>query len=187
MTCDTDGQVQRRIITSHWILSNGHSSYYVYRCAFIAWVRHPSILFTFILIGLIISVIVLSRRSITFIKHFLWHLTIASWKLHMHVVQQQWDKSQWCPSPKTFIHDAKRKDPKCQNMWRHLIQPPYHHVRLGWIKSWSESISWLIYGNVPIWTTSHSESQLSINGNLFRCGWLWPNDTRSVLWRWWIS
>ena len=26
-----------------------------------------------------------------------------------------------------------RKDPVCHNMWRHLIQPPYHHGRLWWI------------------------------------------------------
>ena len=45
--------------------------------AFIAWVRHPSILFTFILIwynAFIISVIVIIRRSINFTEHFLWHL-----------------------------------------------------------------------------------------------------------------
>ena len=45
--------------------------------AFIAWVRHPSILFTFILRrcnAFIISVIVVIRRSIIFTEHFLWHL-----------------------------------------------------------------------------------------------------------------
>ena len=45
--------------------------------AFISWVRHPSILFTFIFRrcnAFIINVIVVIRRSIIFTEHFLWQL-----------------------------------------------------------------------------------------------------------------
>ena len=35
------------------------------------------------------------------------------------------------------VNDAypQRKDPDCCNMWRNLIQSPYHHDRLWWIKT----------------------------------------------------
>ena len=39
------------------------------------------------------------------------------------------------PVSKHLYPKCQRKDPKCHNMWRHLIQPPYHHGRLWWINS----------------------------------------------------
>ena len=62
---------------------------------FIAWVRHPSILFTFILRrrnAFIISVIVVVRRSTIFKEHFLWHL-IAVGQIYIHAPQVS---SMWC-------------------------------------------------------------------------------------------
>ena len=60
--------------------------------AFIAWVRHPSILFTFILRrcnAFIISVIVVIRRSIIFTEHFLWHLiTMGKISIHAQLVSR---------------------------------------------------------------------------------------------------
>ena len=53
------------------------SHHIMFICAFTAWVRSPSILFTFILKrchAFIISVIVVTRRSIIFIEHFLSYL-----------------------------------------------------------------------------------------------------------------
>ena len=54
--------------------------------AFMAWVRHPSILFTLILRrcnAFIISVIVAIRRSIIFAEHFLWHfITVGKISIH---------------------------------------------------------------------------------------------------------
>ena len=45
------------------------------------------------------------------------------------------ETNQWCPSSKHFYLKCQRKYPKCCNMWRHLIQPLYHHGRLWWIKT----------------------------------------------------
>ena len=66
--------------------------------AFITWVRHHSILFTFILRRcntFIISVIVVIRRSIIFTEHFLWHLiTMGNFHLcshgFQHVMLSKW-------------------------------------------------------------------------------------------------
>ena len=71
------------------------------------------------------------------------------------------------PISKHFYPKCQGKDPKCHNMWRHLVQG-----RLWWINSSNESISWLNYGSVPIWT-SHAGNQLGTDGNLSCCGWLW--------------
>ena len=62
---------------------------------FIAWVWHPSILFTFILRrcnAFIISVIAVVRRSIIFKEHFLWHF-IAVGQIYIHA---QLVSSMWC-------------------------------------------------------------------------------------------
>ena len=65
--------------------------------AFTAWVRGPSILFTFILKrchAFIIIVIVVTKRSIIFIEHFLWHLI---------TVNHSWTNFHLCPTvPNSF-------------------------------------------------------------------------------------
>ena len=86
----------------------------------------------------------------------------------------------------TLLSKMPKKGPKWHNTWTRLFQPSYHHHRLWWINSSNESISWLIYGSVPI-LTSHAGNQFGTDGNLSCCGWLWSNATGSVLWRGWIS
>ena len=43
--------------------------------------------------------------------------------------------------------------------------PPFQAV----MNKTQASQSWLIYGNIPIWTTSHSGNQLSMDGNFSHC------------------
>ena len=57
----------------------GH--HFMFICAFTAWVRGPSMLYTFILKrchAFIIRVIVVTRRSIFFMEQFLWYLTTVN-------------------------------------------------------------------------------------------------------------
>ena len=90
-------------------------------------------------------------------------LSVASWNgSHACCIAARRQESMM-PVSKHFYPKCQRKDPKCHNVWRHLIQPPYHHGRLWWINSSNESISWLIYGSVPIWT-SHAGNQLGTDG-----------------------
>ena len=64
--------------------------------ALIAWIRHPSILFTFIIRrcnAFIISVIVVIRRPVIFTEHFLWLLiTVGKIYIHgsQHVLLSKW-------------------------------------------------------------------------------------------------
>ena len=75
--------------------------------AFIAWVRHPSILFTFILRrcnAFIISVIVVIRRPIIFkfTEHFLWHwITVGKTSTHAQPVSSMW----CCPNGHISIYE----------------------------------------------------------------------------------
>ena len=106
MTCSTDGQVQRWISTSHWILWN-INHHIVFICAFTACVRGPLILLTFILKrchAFIISVIVVTRRSVIFIVHFLWHLITVNHS-RTNSICAQLVPSMWCPNGHTSIYD----------------------------------------------------------------------------------
>ena len=77
------------------------SHHIVFICAFTAWVRDPSILFAFIVKrchAFIISVIVVTRRSIIFIEHFLWHLITVNHSrtnFHMCPTGSQHVMSKW--------------------------------------------------------------------------------------------
>ena len=113
-------------------------------------------------------------------------LSVASWNSTHACCIEARRKEPMITVSKHFYLKFQRKDPKCHNMWRHLIQPPYHRGWLWWINSSNESISWLICGGVPIWT-SHAGNQLGRDGNLSCCGWLWSNATGSALWRCLIS
>ena len=65
------------------------SHHIMFICAFTAWVRDPSILYTFILKrchAFIIRVIVVTWRSIFFIEQFLWHLiTVNHSRTNFHL------------------------------------------------------------------------------------------------------
>ena len=82
MTCSTElaHHIEHGEIFSHAIM---------FICAFTAWVRGPSILFTFILKmchWFIINAIVVTRRSIIFIEHFLGYLiTVNHSRTHFHL------------------------------------------------------------------------------------------------------
>ena len=74
--------------------------------AFIAWVRHPSVLFTFILRrcnAFIISVTVIRRPIIfKFTEHFLWHLiTVEKNSTHAQLVSSMW----CCPNGHISIYE----------------------------------------------------------------------------------
>ena len=70
-------------------------------CVFTAWVRGPSIFFTFILErchAFIISVIVVTRRSILFIEHFLRHFITVNYSrrnFHLCPTGSQHVMSKW--------------------------------------------------------------------------------------------
>ena len=59
----------------------------------------------------------------------------------------------------------------CEEMSQHVKKfvlaslPPCQAV----VNKTQESQSWLIYGNMPIWTTSHTGNQLSMSGNFSHC------------------
>ena len=67
---------------------------------------------------------------------------------------------------RALLSKMPKKGPKMPKHRKHLIRPPYHHVKLCLIKNSSESILWLIYGSENIWTPSHTENQLSMGGSL---------------------
>ena len=44
-----------------------------------------------------------------------------------------------------------------------------------------ESITWPIYGSMPIWISSHVGNQLSMDGMFSRCGWLCSMKIMDIL------
>ena len=79
----------------------------VFICAFTAWVRGPSILFTFILKrchAFIISVIVVTRRSVIFIVHLLWHFITVNHS-RTNSICAQLVPSMWFPNGHTSIYE----------------------------------------------------------------------------------
>ena len=68
------------------------------------------------------------------------------------------------PNSRHFSPKCQRKDSKCRNMWRHLIQLPYHHVRLLWIKT-EACQSHGPYMEVCPFGQQHTRNQLSMDGN----------------------
>ena len=89
-----------------WILWN-INHHIVFICAFTAWVRGPSILFIFILKrchAFIISVIVVTRRSVIFKIHFLQHLITVNHS-RTNSICAQLVPSMRCPNGHTSIYE----------------------------------------------------------------------------------
>ena len=123
-------------------------------CAFTAWVRGPSILFTFILQrchALIISVIVVTRRSTIFIDHFLWHLitvnhsrtnfllctTGSNWHTSIY---EPWDWLVWA---------IDSSQPAMVAWW---LDQMSSHVAIFWVLSLAFRIK--VFGDVYHWLLS---------------------------------
>ena len=143
--------------------------------AFIAWVTHLSILFTFILRrcnAFIISVIVVIRRSIIFTEHFLWHLiTVGKFSIHAQLVSSMW----CCPNGHISIYKP----------WLTRLSFVHHSLTYGgreartnfftcrdtlgplfafWIKVYGDGHHWLLCRSC--YTTCMCSFQLAIDRTL---------------------
>ena len=100
MTCSIMNKVKEEL-AHHIEYCEIFKHHIMFICAFTAWVRGPSILVTFILKmchAFIICVIVVTRRSIIYIEHFLWHLITVNHSrtnFHLYPIGSQHVMSKW--------------------------------------------------------------------------------------------